>query len=126
MANIDFDISSLFSGLNNLEKAAEIASRRGLMAIADEVLRLSAKEVPLDKGLLLNSSDQEFDGDDVIVGYNKEYAAYQHEGHWPDGSHQIRNHQHGRKSHYLIDPITQNLSVFEEVWGSSISSGMFG
>jgi hypothetical protein len=76
--------------------------------IAEEVLRLSQKEVPHDTGELQNSSSVEHSLTESIVGYNKVYAARLHEN--PG-----YRFQKGRKGKYLEDPIKNNLHTFRKI-----------
>lgn len=106
MANITWDDSSFKKGLGALSQAMQRAVTNGLDQIGNEVMRLSTYEVPHDTGALQASANMEVvDENQVDVGYNKVYAARLHE-------HPEYQFQKGRKSHYLIDPITQNLKVF--------------
>jgi len=81
------------------------ALQQGVHDVASEILRLSGREVPHDKGLLQNSGNVEDQKEESIVGYNKVYAARLHE-------HPEYRFQKGRKGKYLEDPIKNNLSVF--------------
>lgn len=124
---IVWNTTKLDAGLIQYLSKANSAAENGLMAIGDELLRLSTQQVPHDKGMLQNSSQTEKTGDlEITVGYNTEYAAYQHEGAWPDGTHVIRNHsKQGRKTKYLIDPLMSNMTVFNAIFrdltGSELS-----
>lgn len=104
-----------------LEKQVVGTTPKSINNAADEVLRLSQKEVPHDKGLLQNSGVVEpIDDNTVAVGYNKEYAAYQHEGRRADGSRVIMKHQKGRKGKYLEDPIKNNLETLQNIIGNTL------
>lgn len=111
--DIDLDASDFLKKVEGAITTAQDATKRGIKQVADEILRLSQFEVPHDTGLLQNSGHVEADGDGQIVGYNKVYAAYQHEGRRSDGSYVITNYQKGRKGKFLEDPIKNNLSVFK-------------
>ena len=93
------------------ESAIRNGSRRGLMKAMLELGRVSKKQVPLDTGMLRDSSEASV-GDaseigeasvsgDGLVGcysYDTKYAVIQHENlHF--------RHQRGRKAKYLEDPI---------------------
>lgn len=86
--------------------------------VGKEILRLSQFQVPHDDGLLQNSGmcAPETPSDEIIVGYNKTYAAYQHEGQRKDGSRKISRWQKGRKGKYLEDPIQQNKGFFRSLY----------
>lgn len=78
--------------------------------MSQEIGRLSSFEVPHDTGQLQNSYGIDEEEEGYVVGYNKVYAAYQHEGVRADGTHVVKNYQKGRKGKYLEDPIKNNLS----------------
>lgn len=79
--------------------------------VASEVLRLSQREVPHDKGGLQNSGFVEDRQDESIVGYNKVYAAKLHE-------HPEYKFQKGRKGKFLEDPIKTNVAQFKRYFDS--------
>lgn len=100
------DTSSLEAGILKLTQLIDKAVLRGVNDVASEVLRLSTYQVPHDLGLLQASGNVEpYKADEVIVGYNKTYAARLHE------NPQFK-FQKGRKGKYLEDPIKQNTSIF--------------
>ncbi len=113
----DFD-SKTASYLVKIQKARGKAT----MDVGYEVLRLGMHEVPHKKGLLETSGKVEPIGDGrAEVGYNKTYAAYQHEGRRSDGSHVIRHYNFGRKGKFLEDPIKQNLSTLRDYMSEVIN-----
>jgi len=116
MANIDitFDAKDFNKGVKKLAILVKQKSEKALNEIALEILRLSAFEVPHDKGLLQASGNKEPKGEEVIVGYNKVYAARLHE-------HPEYNFQKGRKGKYLEDPIKNNLRVFREFFRKTLA-----
>ena len=108
---IELDLSGLTDGVKRLKKGVDQKSKEAIRDIANEVLRLSSKEVPHDTGALQNSGhtaagDNEFERQ---VGYNKVYAARLHEN--PQ-----YNFQKGRKGKYLEDPIKHNLKIFRDIY----------
>jgi hypothetical protein len=116
-SNIEWDIKDFVNkGALLIEKVKQF-NLKAVNEIADEVLRLSQREVPHDKGLLQNSGHVEPQEDEAIVGYNKVYAARLHE-------HPEYRFQKGRKGKYLEDPIKHNLNVFIEYY-NKIMSGAF-
>lgn len=118
MANIEWDDTSLKRGLDELEKAMQRATRGAIAKIADELLRLSSFEVPHDTGMLQSSGSIEpVSDDEIIVGYNKVYAARLHE-------HPEYRFQKGRKGKYLEDPLKMNISVFEEFLQSQVGGAL--
>ncbi len=119
MANVDWDASDFLNKVSDWDKESQNKLRGAVNDVANEVLRLSQFQVPHDVGTL-QSSGQVEPGEDyeAIVGYNTEYAAYQHEGIRADGTHPIRHWQGGRKGKYLEDPIRHNLDVFKNYFES--------
>jgi len=77
------------------------ATKKGLEAFANRVLRDSKTQVPLDRGDLQRSTKTEDIKGGIRAGYDIKYAARQHE--------ELRwNHKNGRKAKYLEDPLKQN------------------
>ena len=101
---IDLDISSFLRSVPVVTLAMEKASEKGEDEVADEVLRLSQKEVPKDEGTLEGTGVADRDNEGAYVGYNTPYAARQHES-------MDYVHQKGRKAKYLEDPIKLNTKV---------------
>lgn len=91
------------------------AAKKAMSDVANEVLRLSTFEVPHDTGMLQSTGHVELEGDEVLVGYNKVYAARLHE------NPQYR-FQKGRKGKYLEDPIKNNTDTFLDYYKSAIGS----
>lgn len=114
------DDSSFLEHAGIMLAKVQIAKRRALQIVGDELLRLSQLEVPFVTGELMNSGVSQADGDNWIVGYNKVYAAYMHEGHWFDGSHEIQHYSNGRKGKYLEDPMKINKEIFQEYFGATV------
>ena len=116
MANVEWDTKDFLKGLARLEAAMNKAADGAVMRVADEVLRLSAFEVPHDIGLLQGSASNEPGGEhERIVGYNKVYAARLHE-------HPEYRFQKGRKGKYLEDPMKNNLRVFKGYIEDAVSN----
>lgn len=115
--NIEFDTKDFERNTNRFLAIIMRAKPRALFEVGLEIMRLSSFEVPHDKGLLQNSGSVEPQGDDVIVGYNKEYAARLHE-------HPEYRFQKGRKGKYLEDPIKKNLKPLLNHFGNSIKGSM--
>jgi hypothetical protein len=114
------DDSSFLEHAGLLGLKLKAAKMKGLNIIANELLRLSQLEVPFVSGELMNSGVSRQHGDEYIVGYNKVYAAYMHEGHWHDGSHHIKNYSNNRKGKYLEDPMKINKEIFNEYFGATV------
>lgn len=108
----DFDTKS--SAL--LDKIAQV-TKRALLDVGNEVLRLSSFEVPHDTGMLQASGSVRPVGDNVEVGYNKVYAARLHE-------HPEYIFQKGRKGKYLEDPIKRNLTVLGKHMRDAVASAL--
>jgi hypothetical protein len=115
---MEIDDSDFKTKITQLVEKVGQNVKKGTLDIAKEVLRLSQREVPHDTGELQNSGhlDPDAPADDIIVGYNKVYAAFQHEG--GDGKRVITHWQKGRKGKYLEDPIKNNLSTFKDFFAN--------
>lgn len=111
------DMSSLTAGLQKLSDKASKSKMVSAMAIGYEIIRLSAFEVPHDKGSLQNSATVQQIGDDVVVGYHEPYAARLHE-------HPEYRFQKGRKGKYLIDPILHNASILGVRFGKGFEEDL--
>lgn len=106
MANVEFDDKDFQEKVKQLESIIfPKATKKALSDIGNEVLRLSASEVPHDTGTLQGTGHVEEDGDGYLVGYNTRYAARLHE-------HPDYHFQKGRKGKYLEDPIKNNMPTF--------------
>lgn len=103
--NIRFDASDFLNKVKGLAERMNSQKMKAVREVGEEVLRLSSFEVPHDTGMLQSSGSVQDGVDEVIVGYNKVYAARLHE------NPQYR-FQKGRKGKYLEDPIKNNLHVF--------------
>lgn len=109
------DDSTFQAGIKRLNKRADDVIQQTIDNIANEVLRLSQREVPHDTGQLQNTGHSQQAGHhDTIVGYNKVYAARLHE-------HPEYRFQKGRKGKYLEDPIKLNLSTFRDYFNKAIA-----
>lgn len=104
---VNFDDSDFKKKSQDLEEKVEKNTKQAVSDVASEIMRLSHREVPHDKGELENSGeiDPKEPALEVTVGYNKVYAARLHE-------HPEYKFQKGRKGKYLEDPIKNNLAVF--------------
>ncbi|HYD35554.1 MAG TPA: hypothetical protein VD999_05780 [Vitreimonas sp.] len=114
MANVNLDISDFLKKSGDLLNKVIKSSPEALEVVADEILRLSQREVPHDEGGLQNSGHVEPRSEEVLVGYNKPYAARLHE-------HPEYNFQKGRKGKYLEDPIKNNLNIFRMMFSQDLS-----
>lgn len=103
---IDLDISGFLRSIPVVTAAMHRAAEAGEDEVADEVLRLSQKEVPKDEGTLEGTGVADRDNEGAYVGYNTPYAARQHE-------HLEYAHQKGRKAKYLEDPIKLNTKALK-------------
>ncbi len=113
MTKFTFDVSDLNKGIERLLRETDKQSKKGLSDLAEEIMRLSGREVPHDKGSLQNSGQVDEDGDGYVIGYNKVYAARLHE-------HPEYKFQKGRKGKYLEDPIKNNITPLLEHFGNSL------
>lgn len=108
------DVTQVTAAFKKLEGAMQkTIKQQAAQAVGDELLRLSQFEVPLEIGTLANTGVSEQDGDEQIVGYNTPYAAKLHEN--PQF-----NFQNGRKGKYLEQPIKENLSALNQIFGLEV------
>jgi hypothetical protein len=118
MANIIWDTKDFDKKVKNLVLVIEKAGAKALRDIAYEILRLSSFEVPHDTGMLQASGHVEDNNpDDVLVGYNKVYAARLHE-------HPEYRFQKGRKGKYLEDPIKKNTPIFRRLAENAVNTSL--
>jgi phage gpG-like protein len=82
--------------------------QNALVDTGDQILRLSESKVPVAEGILKSSGTVVKDNKDVLVGYNQEYAAYQHQGVRKDGTRIITNRPGGGESFFLSSTVEQN------------------
>lgn len=116
--SINVDNSDFFKGLDRLSNAAKGFILQGVNDVASEILRLASFENPHDTGQLQSSAHVEpVKDDEVIVGYNKVYAARLHE-------HPEYRFQKGRKGKYLEDPIKNNMAVFLKYMQNAVGGAL--
>jgi len=101
--------SDVLKGLNKVEKILRIAITDAVQDAAAFVKRESAQQVPLDKGTLLKSGEIQTiskgkAGIKLGVSYNTPYAKRWH--------YERARFQHGRKTHYLSDPMKEAVGKF--------------
>lgn len=113
---VRIDDSTFQTGIKKLNSRIKVVINGAVKDVADEVLRLSQREVPHDLGELMKSGhDRKYAEFDWIVGYNKVYAARLHE-------HPEYKFQKGRKGKYLEDPIKLNLTVFNNYFKKALQN----
>lgn len=127
-ANITWDPSDFQAKAQKLIEQMTQRRNTGVYAVAKEIMRLSQREVPLDKGELAKSGTilPDAPAEEIIVGYNKPYAAFQHEGVRKDGTHIVTHWQNGRKKKFLEDPIKNNISMLRGYLTAAIKGGGSG
>lgn len=103
--------------LAELDAGIEPAAKNALTPVADELLRQSSEEVPLDTGTLQGSGRVDVFPDRVEVGYHTPYAHRLHE-------HPEYNFKNGRKGKYLEDPIKRSLGKLENIFGTKLVAQM--
>lgn len=115
---INFDDRDFKNKVGKLLNLVDDRTKKANSDVASEILRLSQREVPHDKGTLQNSGHVEpsLPSLEVIVGYNTVYAARLHEN--PE-----YHFQAGRKGKYLEDPIKNNLSIFKNYYDKILNEG---
>jgi phage gpG-like protein len=88
--------------------------KNALVDVGDLVLKLADKKVPVAEGILKSSGTVIKQDRDVLVGYNQEYAAFQHQGVRKNGSRIIRNRPGGGESFFLTSTIEENKDALNE------------
>lgn len=88
--------------------------KKSLKMVGEKILELSEPKLPVGDGILKSTGTVIEDNGSIIVGYNSEYASYQHEGRRKDGSRIIRNRPAGGESFFLSATIQQNQSQLVE------------
>lgn len=114
--NVKVDDSDFQGKMSKFLNAAMGNKVQAVRDVASEVLRLSSREVPHDKGMLQNTGFVEDGAEESIVGYNTPYAARLHE-------HPEYRFQKGRKGKYLEDPIKNNMQTFKDFILRAMGSG---
>ena len=71
-------------------------SQLAVRAMANDIIRLSKMQVPLDTGRLQSTGKYTGSGNHYVVSYATPYARRWH--------FEPANFKHGRKTHYLSDP----------------------
>ncbi len=104
VTSVDIDASDFLARLKMFLGLAKTAVSASEEDVANELLRLSQEQVPLDEGTLQNSGAVDKLQGDTVVGYHTTYAARLHE-------HPEYRFQKGRKGKYLEDPIVQNKNA---------------
>lgn len=109
--SITVDAIAVIRAFEKMGEKAIPTANKALNDVASEILRLSQREVPHDKGTLQNSGNvsQGASQLEVKVGYNTPYAGRLHE-------HPEFHFQKGRKGKYLEDPVYNegNMPVFQD------------
>lgn len=107
---IDVDTSKMEESLDGLEEYIKQVQKEVTFEQANEILRISVREVPLDTGRLQNSGVVEDLSGEIghIIAYDTAYAAKMHEN--PQF-----NFQNGRKGKYLEDPVKRNDRTIERI-----------
>jgi hypothetical protein len=108
MTNIQWDITSFDAKVRQMLPQIEDAASKGVGEAADELLRLSSKEVPFDTGHLQSTGAVTKGKLEAAVSYDTPYAVRVHE-------HPEYRFQHGRKGKYLEDPMKNNVGVFNKI-----------
>lgn len=115
---ITLDFGEVLNKLNRLDANTIPIADGALQVVAEEVLRLSQKEVPHDTGMLQNTGNVQSMGSlDKVVGYHTRYAARLHE-------HPEYRFQKGRKGKYLEDPIKNNRDILLKFFGNKVKEGI--
>lgn len=117
---MDLDFSDFIKKSSEAARRVLSGARDGEDLAADELLRLSQLEVPLDKSTLQNSGHADRDSQGAYVAYGgpaSDYAVRMHE-------HPEYKFQHGRKGKYLEDPLKRNQSTFLRLMGEQVKEAL--
>lgn len=127
--SVEFNLSELMANLDKLGHIADDWVKAAQIEMADTLMLLSREEVPHKDGILMGSANVEYDNAEKtsIVSYNTEYAAFQHEGMRPDGTHIVVNYSKpGRKKKFLEEPLKINESRWAEIFAEEIGRHLNG
>lgn len=117
-----WNTKDFFDKMGDVETKAGIGAKNAVQTVAEDVLTKSLREAPYLKGDLRRSGKVEHFDNYSFVSYGgraASYAVYQHEGARADGTRKILRHTtHGTKTKYLIDPIMNNLPMYQEKFGA--------
>lgn len=119
MITASVDSRSVQARLATMVRKKPQAMKDAGEGVANEVLRLSQAEVPIDEGTLQNSGTVQYVDEAWVVGYHTPYAARLHE-------HPEYRFQRGRKGKYLEDPIIHNADALHIKFGKELEGGLFG
>jgi len=108
----DFDIKSAKATPAMIQVASKAVGEAG-----DELLRLSALEVPHDTGHLQGTGKVSKKKLEAAISYNTPYAVRLHE-------HPEFKFQKGRKAKYLESPLKNNVGVFKSIISERIKQGL--
>ncbi len=115
--SLEVDPSDFIAKLKTFLGLAKTAIPLSEEDVANELLRLSQIEVPLDEGTLMNSGIVDKLQGDTVVGYNTVYAARLHE-------HPEYRFKGGRKGKYLEDPIVNNRNLLGVRFTKKLEKGL--
>jgi hypothetical protein len=83
--------------------------------VGNELLRRADLRVPHKEGILKDSGIVIKESDAVLVGYDSEYASYQHQGVRQDGTRIIKNRPGGGETFWLKNTADENLDELMKV-----------
>ncbi len=87
--------------LEGYKKHSHEASRLAALDTADKIFEICEPFVPVDEGELVRSSTVQEIADTILLGYNKVYAARQHNS--PDYNHPLKG-----QAFFLTEPVKRN------------------
>lgn len=118
MLEFSLDFKDLKRDLDRLADRSTItrAYKKALEKVADQIQKDAKNKTPEGTKELLNSWVKEWDGDDLLAGYDIIYAMYQHQGRRDDGTHIIRNRPAGGETYYLKNTLDQNANKYFELF----------
>ena len=102
-----------------------------LLDLGEEILRISDPKVPKRSGELKSSGFPELgngkvfkEGGKLLVGYNSEYAGYQHQGIRKDGTRIVKNRPAGGQSFFLSATLDENRTQFMQFYKERIKKNI--
>jgi hypothetical protein len=108
-------VTGLDEAYRNLGKlTAKNIYSNAIQDTAEKILELAEPKVPHEEGILESSKTIIKQNGDVLVGYNSEYASYQHQGVRKDGTRIIVNRPAGGESFFLTQTVQQNQNQLVE------------
>jgi len=114
---ITWDTKSFDNGVTKAMSLVTDGTAKGVGMAANELLRLSLREVPIDTGHLQSTGKKSQKDLEATVSYNTPYAVKVHE-------HPEYKFGNGRKGKYLEDPFKRNETLFVNLIRDGVKGGI--